>query len=104
MHGHGKFTFTDGNIHVGMFKDNERNGHGKTIFKNGSIYKGKFVNGRRRGHGKEITINGRIYEFYEGMQMNISIADQWKLQNVKIYLAYLIVGVVVFLCSRWYIY
>ena len=58
----GTYTYTDGDIYEGEFKDGKRHGKGKYTFKNGDIYEGEFKNGAKHGKGKYTSANGTIYD------------------------------------------
>jgi hypothetical protein len=43
-HGQGKFTFSDGEVYIGQY-DNDQRTQGTLTFPNGDIYQGTFKNG-----------------------------------------------------------
>lgn len=45
IHGMGMLRTRNGDTYIGMWADNLQNGKGKYIWKNGSVYKGDFANG-----------------------------------------------------------
>ena len=59
--GKGKYEYTDGTYHEGIFKDDEFcEGKGLVKYVNGSVYEGKFIDGKRWGKGKLTNANGTI--------------------------------------------
>jgi hypothetical protein len=59
--GKGKYTFPDGAIYEGEWKDFKYHGHGRITFSNGE-YVGEFKNGKRDGKGKITLSDGEVYE------------------------------------------
>lgn len=57
-----KFTFSNGQIHEGEFKDGYLHGQGKITFPNGIIKTGEFKDGKLNGHGKISFSSGKIVE------------------------------------------
>ena len=55
-HGRGKYTYSNGGVYEGEWKNNKRHGRGKDIFSNGKVYEGEYKDGKRHGLGKERQI------------------------------------------------
>ena len=51
MHGHGKMTYSNGDVYTGEFFENYRNGDGRLAFASGYIYTGAFVDDFMDGEG-----------------------------------------------------
>ena len=51
--GKGKYSFKDGTMYEGEFKDDDYNGKGKLTDADGSVYEGEFKDGREHGKGKK---------------------------------------------------
>ena len=62
--GFGKYTFNNGNIYKGYFKDGKRHGRGKVTFHSGDLYDGYFKDDKKHGKGKYTTPNGNLYFGY----------------------------------------
>ena len=73
MTGWGKYTFMDGKIHIGIFKDGLPNGAGLENYRNGDIYDGDFKNGARHGKGIMKYPDGAYYKgtFENGLPVGI---------------------------------
>jgi hypothetical protein len=41
FHGHGKYTYADGDVYEGGYKHDFRHGHGKYTYADGEVYEGK---------------------------------------------------------------
>ena len=54
MHGRGKFTYADGHVYEGEWRDNERNGQGKITYADGHVYEGDFKDNMRHYTGKKM--------------------------------------------------
>ena len=54
MNGYGVYTWADGMIYEGEFKDDKKNGHGIFTWADGSKFKGQFFNGEIKGQGEYI--------------------------------------------------
>ena len=67
-HGHGTWTFGDGNKYVGEFRNGKFHGQGTFIYLDGDKYVGKWRDGKRHGQGTETLTNGLTYvgEFRDG--------------------------------------
>ena len=60
--GHGKFTWSDGEVYEGEFKDCNRHGQGKMTYADGAVYEGAWEHGERHGQGKLTDADGDVYE------------------------------------------
>jgi hypothetical protein len=56
--GFGICHYTNGEIHIGQWKNNLKEGYGKTIFTNGIIYQGEMRNNHFEGFCEKIDKNG----------------------------------------------
>lgn len=61
-HGQGKFTFENGDIYDGNWRENKRHGSGKYQWAKGNIYHGDWVEDKREGKGKMEWPDGSCYE------------------------------------------
>jgi hypothetical protein len=61
-YGHGKYMYKNGDVYEGEYKDGEKHGHGKCVYKNGDVYEGEYKDGKKYGHGKCVYKNGDVYE------------------------------------------
>ena len=57
----GTYTYADGDIYVGEFKDGKRHGQGTYTFANGDKYVGEFKDGEEHGQGIYTFANGSKY-------------------------------------------
>ena len=70
--GKGVYTRCDGESYNGHFRDGKKHGNGISIYKDGSYYNGKYRNGLKHGVGIHTktyangVINATFYEYYEG--------------------------------------
>jgi hypothetical protein len=62
MHGEGKYTFPDGKVYDGNWKDGKRHGEGKLIYADGAVYEGQFKDNKIHGWGKYTSADGGVYE------------------------------------------
>ena len=62
INGQGTYTFQNGDIYVGEFKDEKINGLGTCTFQNGDKYVGYFKDGLFHGNGKLFINDGSIYD------------------------------------------
>jgi hypothetical protein len=60
MHGHGTYTYDDGNVYVGEYKDDKRSGHGTYTYASGNVYVGEYKDDKRNGHGTYTFASGRV--------------------------------------------
>ena len=60
--GKGTYTFDDGEVYSGTFKEGKFEGKGTYKFKSGSVYEGDFKAGVREGKGKFTFPTGDVYE------------------------------------------
>ena len=80
--GQGTYTYADGDIYVGEFRDNNRTGQGTYTWTNGDIYAGEFQDGKRTGQGTYTYADGEKYvgEWQDGKphgQGTATDADGW---------------------------
>jgi hypothetical protein len=52
MHGKGKYTYADGSVYEGEWRNNMKNGKGKYISVSGSVYEGEWKDDKMHGKGK----------------------------------------------------
>lgn len=60
--GRGKYTFADGRIYEGEWKDGKPNGIGKFTWPDGQFYEGDYIDNKKHGKGKMTWPDGRFYE------------------------------------------
>ncbi|TPX58436.1 hypothetical protein PhCBS80983_g03155, partial [Powellomyces hirtus] len=65
IEGHGKYTFPDGNVYIGEFKDGHFHGTGTIHFMNGGKYNAKWEFGK--------AVEG-TYTFKDGLEYK---SDEW---------------------------
>jgi hypothetical protein len=67
--GKGVYTFKDGEVYNGTFKDGQFDGKGTYTYKSGAKYVGEFVAGKRHGQGTYTYPTGDIYtgDFVNGV-------------------------------------
>ncbi len=53
MNGKGKYTWPDGTVYDGDWKDDIKNGEGKSTYPDGIVYEGDFKDGKMNGKGKD---------------------------------------------------
>ena len=64
--GRGSYTYEDGSIYTGEFKNGEPYGYGITHYSSGNVYEGYWANDCPNGKGLYKTLNGeRIYAYWE---------------------------------------
>jgi len=56
--GEGTFTWANGAVYEGEWKDNKRNGHGIYKWSNGDVYEGEWKNNQPNGKGTLTLTNG----------------------------------------------
>ena len=66
-HGHGKYTWKNGDIYIGNWIRGQKNGKGKIAWTSGNFYKGDWKNDKRTGQGKIEwhdggELDGDVYE------------------------------------------
>lgn len=59
-----KFTYDNGTVYIGGFKNGNFHGKGKIVYANGTKYEGNFVEGELEGFGKYTALNGDTYSGY----------------------------------------
>jgi hypothetical protein len=71
--GAGKYTWTDGRIYKGEFRDNKIHGMGMLRTRYGDTYIGMWENNLQHGKGKYIWKNGSVYkgDFVHGNQVSV---------------------------------
>ncbi|KAI9814044.1 MAG: Alsin [Pycnora praestabilis] len=83
-HGHGEYTYANGDTYIGNFTAHERRGYGKMIYQNKDEYEGTFVNNQMEGEGKFVyhkTGNTYVGNFKAGRRhgkgtMHFVVADE----------------------------
>lgn len=58
------FTYDNGTVYSGGYRNGKFHGEGKIIYANGTKYEGYFVDGRLEGKGKYTALNGDVYDGY----------------------------------------
>jgi hypothetical protein len=53
MNGKGKYTWPDGAVYDGDWKDDIKNGEGKSTYPDGIVYEGDFKDDKKNGMGKD---------------------------------------------------
>ena len=62
-HGQGKYSWNDGEIYEGSWKEDSMHGEGKMIYANGDVYTGSFEDNRRHGEGEMVyKESGNVYK------------------------------------------
>lgn len=62
MHGKGKYTWADGNVYDGNWKNDKMDGKGKYTWANGNVYEGGWKKDKKHGKGTYKLVNGDKYE------------------------------------------
>ena len=62
VNGKGKYTWPDGNVYEGDWRDDKRTGKGKYTWPNGNVYEGDWRDDKRTGKGKKTWAGGNVYE------------------------------------------
>merc|ERR1740124_1882960 len=62
--GTGKYSWADGGVYEGDWKDGKMHGKGKYSYANGGVYEGDWKDGKMHGKGKYSFANGDVYEGY----------------------------------------
>ena len=62
QYGQGTYSWATGHKYIGNFKKNNRHGYGKLIFPNGGEYIGEFKDGKKHGQGALTIPNGKVYD------------------------------------------
>ena len=60
-HGHGIFTFSNGSVYNGEWKDGKSDGQGTFTFPDGAVYDGEWKDGKSDGQGKMTYEDGSVY-------------------------------------------
>jgi len=60
MTGTGKYTWPDGEVHEGEFKDGMKHGRGKHTWPNGQVYEGEYKDNKVNGQGTVTWPDGRV--------------------------------------------
>ena len=61
-HGQGSFTWANGDVYEGEWKEDVCDGKGVLITANGDKYEGEFSMGVKEGQGRKVWTNGDVYE------------------------------------------
>lgn len=61
FHGQGTYTYTNGNVYAGEWKDGRKSGKGKQTWANGDVYDGQWLENRENGQGTMTWANGDEY-------------------------------------------
>lgn len=70
IHGHGKYTYSDGAVYEGTWVEGKMQGKGKLTNEYGNIYEGEFYNDLKHGFGVLHCINGEKYEVFFACAMH----------------------------------
>jgi len=62
MHGHGIYTFANGDVYVGNLENNDFTGQGTKTYANGDVYEGQWANDKKNGPGRMTYANRDVYE------------------------------------------
>ena len=62
MHGHGTYTWADGEGYEGGYRDGKEHGHGTYTWASGDLYEGEYRDGKEHGWGIYTAADGRRYE------------------------------------------
>ena len=60
--GVGTYSYPDGSVYVGQWKNDQFNGQGTFTYSDGSVYVGQWKNGQRNGQGVYTTSSGSRYK------------------------------------------
>jgi hypothetical protein len=58
MHGKGVYTWPDGSVYRGCYKNNIKEGYGEFQKSNGKLFKGNFINGKFDRENGKVFVNG----------------------------------------------
>jgi hypothetical protein len=61
-HGRGVYTFSNGDVYLGFWKEDRFHGDGIYLFAKGDRYQGKFTEGRKHGRGVYQYRSGAVYD------------------------------------------
>lgn len=78
MSGKGAYTFTDGTIYEGDFKNGLKEGQGRIIYPNGDLYEGEFKNDKMNGKGRLRTQNVYFEGFFKDDEIegDVTLIDE----------------------------
>jgi formylglycine-generating enzyme required for sulfatase activity len=62
FNGQGTFTYSDGSVYVGQWENSQRNGQGTFTYSDGSVYVGQWENSQRNGQGTFTRPSGSKYQ------------------------------------------
>lgn len=57
-----KYTFVDGSVYVGFWRQRQRHGQGKLTLASGDVYEGLWKDDRPHGRGKYSWVDGAVFE------------------------------------------
>jgi hypothetical protein len=60
-HGHGVFVFSDGRLYDGEYNMGQREGQGMFVWPYGAKYEGSYNHDKRNGFGEYVYADGRVY-------------------------------------------
>ena len=80
MHGYGKFTFNDGTIYVGEYRNGIKQGKGKLIYPGNKIFDGNFDKGLPEGEGI-YSENGKTFKVLFSQGNFIQYLDEQENSN-----------------------
>ena len=71
MHGKGEFSWADGKIYIGDYKDDKKEGFGIFRWPDGRQYEGQWKDGKQNGSGKLKDSDGKEYpgEWLDGKKI-----------------------------------
>ena len=84
--GKGIYEWVNGNVYDGDWLANKRHGKGKVTWANGNVYVGEYRNCLRNGKGKFTWTNGAVYvgEFLDGLRNGLGTdTSMWKVRRYQ---------------------
>ena len=65
--------YTDGNVYVGEFKNDNMNENGRLEYKNGDVYVGQYVDDKKTGKGTYTIVQSQVTLLVISMRVNGSM-------------------------------
>ena len=71
--GNGMYTYSDGSLYSGMYKESKRNGLGRFIYSDGDVFEGEWIDDVRNGPGTltKITTGEIIHGIWKNDRLEI---------------------------------